>query len=118
MLPPIMNSSLSFCGKHGSSLTARARLERGPRATRDTCRENVSNPTPDSTLQTALSHLVLVFSHQADHRVDCILFLDLLFPPWISVFKHIPKSVTSKVVGTQIIGSNQGASAALKDWNL
>lgn len=55
MLPPIMNSSLSFCGKHGSSLTARARLERGPRATRDTCRENVGNPTPDCTLQTARS---------------------------------------------------------------
>lgn len=40
MLPPIMYSSLSFCGKHGSSLTARARLVSGPRATRETCRQN------------------------------------------------------------------------------
>lgn len=66
----------------------------------------------------ALFHLALVLSRQTDHRIDCILFLDPLFPPWVSVFKHIPKSIGSKVVSTQVIGSNQGTSAASKDRNL
>lgn len=119
MLPPIMYSSLSFCGKHGSSLTARAKLESGPRATRETCREHSVTPHPTAdTPCRMLFHLVLVFSHQTDHCIDCILFLDLLFPLWVSVFNHIPKSIGSKVVSTQVIGSNQGTSAASKDWNL
>lgn len=41
MLPPIMYRSLSFWGKHGSSLTASARLVSGPRATRETCRKHI-----------------------------------------------------------------------------
>ncbi len=41
ILPPIMYRSLSFLGKHGSSLTASARLVSGPRATRETCRKHI-----------------------------------------------------------------------------
>lgn len=37
LLPPIMYRSLSFWGKHGSSLTASARLVSGPMATREIC---------------------------------------------------------------------------------
>lgn len=65
-----------------------------------------------------VSHLVLVFRHQSDHCIDCMLFLDLLLPLWIFVLYHIPKPITSKVVIGGISGSNQRTSRTSKHWNL
>lgn len=41
IFPPIMYRSLSIWGKHGSTLTATARLVSGPRATKETCRKHI-----------------------------------------------------------------------------
>lgn len=120
MLPPIMYRSLSFLGKQGSSLTARARLVSGPRATREIYIKHILSSwhlRADSPYG-PLSHLVLVSSDQPDHPIDRMFFLNLFLPPLVSVLNHIPKSIGSKVVTTQIVSSNQGTTATSKHWNL
>lgn len=115
-----MYRSLSFWGKHGSSLTASARLVSGPMATREICGKHVlvvQHRRADSHYG-QFSHLVLVFSHQPDHCTDRMLFLDLLLPLWVFVFDHIPKSIGSKVVTKWVASSNQRTTRTSKDWNL
>ena len=134
----MMYRSLSFWGKLGSSLTAKARLVSGPRATKETCgggtcywydtREQPHTHTHTHTHRDTHtdrqtepregSHLLLVFSDQSNHCTDGVLFLDLLLPARVCVFDHIPESISSKVVTNGFTGSNQRSARTSKHWNL
>lgn len=123
MLPPIMYRSLSFWGKHGSSLTANARLVSGPRATRETCAKHIlvvrrQRAATRYRRTTEVSHLLLVLSRQPNHRIGRMLSLDFLLPPWVFVFNHIPEAISSKVVTNGATGSNQRTTRTSKHWNL
>lgn len=122
MLPPIMYRSLSFWGKHGSNLTARARLVSGPRATKETCGQHKLNltsaefklmiPTTDTF------HLLLVFRHQSNHCIHCMFTLEFRLPLWISVLNNVPESICSKVITDWVTGSNQRTFRTSEHWDL
>lgn len=61
MLPPIMYRSLSFWGKHGSTLTANARLVSGPRAHKETCRNHSSTQQQQQKAATRYRHCTQQF---------------------------------------------------------